>query len=435
MLDRKYWGRHGEYGPFREQADGWPNRGEVIKKYRKLKKMSAKRLGELYGNATVGRPLGERWVQRMEKDNLVPKDESRRAALASILGIPPILLGLSSLEHILPQNVMAQQPAGSAARTLHSVHVNGDTLKQYDKFLTLFWKLDYSSTAKDSLTDIEGMISDLRSFVPLVSGVEQAQVYELLCGFYPLASTIYCDQRHYPKALTHADSAVQLSESLDNNRLRALAQYQRGFVKLQQAIVSPDRQGVANQRLINDAIADLETARPYASPQVEASILLDQGWAYSLRKGSSGDATKALKAVDNAETIVGRGRFTDGSFMDTYANINKGKVHLGRAITLIEIRHFEDANDELTDAEKAIAHDQTRRWAYINMLWAKLHIGQRSYSVATEHALNATAMSRSINSLATASILKDIHTQLRNSSYGTSKAVRDLGAALILPLI
>ncbi len=42
MLDRKYWGRHGEYGPFREQADGWPNRGEVIKKYRKLKKMSAK---------------------------------------------------------------------------------------------------------------------------------------------------------------------------------------------------------------------------------------------------------------------------------------------------------------------------------------------------------------------------------------------------------
>ncbi len=367
MLDRKYWGRHGEYGPFREQADGWPNRGEVIKKYRKLKKMSAKRLGELYGNATVGRPLGERWVQRMEKDNLVPKDESRRAALASILGIPPILLGLSSLEHILPQNVMAQQPAGSAARTLHSVHVNGDTLKQYDKFLTLFWKLDYSSTAKDSLTDIEGMISDLRSFVPLVSGVEQAQVYELLCGFYPLASTIYCDQRHYPKALTHADSAVQLSESLDNNRLRALAQYQRGFVKLQQAIVSPDRQGVANQRLINDAIADLETARPYASPQVEASILLDQ--------------------------------------------------------------------DELTDAEKAIAHDQTRRWAYINMLWAKLHIGQRSYSVATEHALNATAMSRSINSLATASILKDIHTQLRNSSYGTSKAVRDLGAALILPLI
>ena len=89
MKEKRYWGPNSEYGPLSTQADGWPNRGEVIRHYRKLAKMSAAQLGELYGIQVNGEPIKERWILKMEKENRVPQDESRRRILATILGIPP----------------------------------------------------------------------------------------------------------------------------------------------------------------------------------------------------------------------------------------------------------------------------------------------------------------------------------------------------------
>lgn len=99
MLELIFWGEKGKYGPFAAQEDGWPKAGEVVRHYRRKLKMSAEELAEHYGRAT-GTQVTARWILKMEQQNKVPTDITRRQILIQILAIPPVLLGLASLEQV-----------------------------------------------------------------------------------------------------------------------------------------------------------------------------------------------------------------------------------------------------------------------------------------------------------------------------------------------
>ena len=79
-----YWGEKGEYGPFTAQVNGWPNAGEVIRHYRRNRKMSAEELARRYGEA-IGEQVTARWILKMEQKNKIPTDITRRQALVKIL--------------------------------------------------------------------------------------------------------------------------------------------------------------------------------------------------------------------------------------------------------------------------------------------------------------------------------------------------------------
>ena len=95
-----FWGEKGEYGPFTAQEDGWPHAGEVIRHYRRKLKLGAEELARRY-SAAIGEQVTARWILKMEQQNKVPADFTRRRALIKILNIPAILLGLASLEQVL----------------------------------------------------------------------------------------------------------------------------------------------------------------------------------------------------------------------------------------------------------------------------------------------------------------------------------------------
>lgn len=79
MKEAIFWGEKGEYGPFSVQEDGWPNAGEVIRHFRRKLSMSAEELAKRYGEA-IGEPITSRWILKMEQQNKVPMDISRRRA-------------------------------------------------------------------------------------------------------------------------------------------------------------------------------------------------------------------------------------------------------------------------------------------------------------------------------------------------------------------
>src|SRR5712691_11701042 len=91
------------YGPFDPDPndENFPHAGQVIRHYRLMKKWTPAQLGEALDKSA-------RWVQTMEKDNEVPELISRRRALANMLNIPPILLGLASIEHIITPQTIAE---------------------------------------------------------------------------------------------------------------------------------------------------------------------------------------------------------------------------------------------------------------------------------------------------------------------------------------
>src|SRR5215470_9177735 len=91
------WGDKQQYGPFSAGEDGYPCGGEVVRHYRVLKGFSAPKFAEVYGRA-LGEPAKTRiWVLRMERTNNVPTDITRRRAIADLLGIPYVLLGISEV--------------------------------------------------------------------------------------------------------------------------------------------------------------------------------------------------------------------------------------------------------------------------------------------------------------------------------------------------
>src|SRR5258707_13598253 len=83
------------FGPFSVQKDGFPNAGKVMEFYREKKNMTRPQLARKLG-------VTARRVQIMEHDNQVFESISRRRALAAMLGIPPVLLGLASSSAIRP---------------------------------------------------------------------------------------------------------------------------------------------------------------------------------------------------------------------------------------------------------------------------------------------------------------------------------------------
>src|SRR6266702_6720495 len=85
------------------QEDGWPNAGQVMRFFRERSGMTAKAFGKLYGHAIKkdGKPICERWILEMELENKVPSDITRRRVIASLLHIPPTLLGLASLSDVI----------------------------------------------------------------------------------------------------------------------------------------------------------------------------------------------------------------------------------------------------------------------------------------------------------------------------------------------
>jgi transcriptional regulator with XRE-family HTH domain len=118
MPEQRYW--WDSYGPFDPDEHGYPNAGQVVRHYRLLKKWSPAQLGEAMGKTA-------RWVQAMEKENQVPEAISRRRALATILGIPPFLLGLAPIERV--GQVL------DAVTAVKKTTIATTTLAQYQEFL------------------------------------------------------------------------------------------------------------------------------------------------------------------------------------------------------------------------------------------------------------------------------------------------------------
>lgn len=405
MANKGYW--WDAYGPFDPDEDGYPNAGQVVRHYRLLKQWSPAELGEALGKTA-------RWVQAMEHDNTVPEAISRRRAIATILGIPPALLGLASLE------TLARVAEGSQkARDPVKSKVDAATLEQYNGFLRLYWELDYSSSAQESLDDIRRWTRHLQALTSEASDSQRLHIIELLCRYDQLATWIARDQRSYATAFAHANRAVKLAQTSGQPELMAAALFRRGRTYLEQGNITA-------------AVADLDAALPFAQharPQLKALVLLAAGHAHAHATQTATDKTQAITLLDQAGRIVRRGNLEED---ESYVKLNAGRYHLDRAGAYLAMHRPEDALDELDLAGRGVGPEQTRRHAYINVLRAKAYADMNEPTVAVAVAENAATVSKALCSSINIARLAEVQNQLAASSFGNSPHVARLGALLVV---
>ncbi len=392
------------YGPFDPGEDGYPNAGQVVRHYRNLKNWTPAQLGEALGKSA-------RWVQAMEHDNTVPEAISRRRAIAAILGIPPILLGLASTESV--------NPTIANTETQKKTLITLPTIEQYQDVLRLYWELDYTSTAQESLDDIKRWIHHLQAQAKDTPSEQyRIPLIELICRYHQLATWIARDQRDYGTAFYHANRAIKLAQSLNNNELIAATLFRRGRTKLEQGD-------------IEGAITDMDAAIPYAKrsrSQLKSLVLLASGHARVHAKNISGtDITQALTLIDQAGRIVRSGNLEND---ESFVKLNTGRFHQDRAGALILISKPNQALDELELASRSVGVDQTRRHAYINVLRAHAYAKDGDITMALATAEEALAVSKSLRSNINIARLQELHDLLSTGKYKDSPQLARFGLML-----
>jgi hypothetical protein len=239
-----YWGEGGQIGPFDVQEDGWPHAGQVMRYFREKLDITAKTFGKLYGKEVRenGKPICERWILEMELENKVPTDITRRRIIAHLLSIPPVLLGLASLEDVLIQQEQEQPspPTTVHQSTLQKVPIE---IATYEKNVRIALQLHRTSNAQALLQEVNSAIKDLENFEGQTKGNLLYRVRELLISNRFLAAKIVKDQRQYALAYMYANNAVYVAKSMEDDELLAAAKYIRGCTKLEWGLFGVMKRG------------------------------------------------------------------------------------------------------------------------------------------------------------------------------------------------
>lgn len=330
---------------------------------------------------------------------------TRRQLLSDMLKIPPVLLGLSSLDMLFPST---DQPR--AIDTQPDIHA-------YSLALPSYWEKHLSSSAKGDISTLLLRVGKLHDAILYVNGIDHHTMIELLCRYHVLIAFIIDDYPSFHIALLHLNKAAILAQSLNNRELYAAILYRRGNALFLKGDTSA-------------AIQDYTTALEHAtSEQLKGAILLKLGQAQTKAAQTQQEFNLALKTLDKGGAIAQKGIF-DGD--EHFLRLRVERYHLDRAASLLHspipsLRFPDSALDELT---YAAGPDVTCRSAYNNILQAKAYIAKGLYPIAASLAEDTLPLVKSIQSGINIARIASLHTQLRESSYGNSPDVARLGVKL-----
>ncbi len=453
-----YWGEGGQFGPYAEQKDGWPNAGEVMRDFRERMRQTPdefarhyseglKNFGKQNRGGKQGRISGT-WILNMEKQNRVPADIERRRLIAHILKIPPILLGLASFEaiSIQPQNNM---DTIAAHKRIHMLQKVSTDLTTYHNTIHLGLQLHKTSHAQKIMNTLIVCISDLRSLESQTKGDLLYRVRELLLAYYLLATKIVKDSRDYAHAYILVNDAVRVAKNIGDSELIAAARYARGCTNLEWGSFGHIEGGIFHpkQEKIHDAIRDLQTVLKQSEDEPESvhpqlrgftMLQLSRGQSLSINIKQGLAVSQALKLTDLAIDCAGQDKlddiYTRLLVTGTISGLHLGAYHLIKAEILTILGLAGQAYLELKQVkkltEKTYGRDETRNQAWIDVAESKMCIGLEKYEEAASKARDALLACQDIYSMQNIAVIADIHGQLATSAYGKSIDVRELGDML-----
>jgi transcriptional regulator with XRE-family HTH domain len=442
MEKKVFWGEHGEYGPFTSQNDGWPNAGEVIRHYRRKRKMSAERLAKLYREELTKREghapktsLTARWILKMEQKNQIPADLTRRRILAEILDIPPLLLGLASLEAVKPH--LIPQIQTSPVLTYSSLD-----LEWHEREARTLWQLHYAQTAHDVLPDLLAYIDTLTPIQQTAKGNLAQHLSELLNSYCRLAATIQRDRGNFEQAYILANESVRLAKAIGTHpyalRILAASQYTRGVVHFAWGVFGHHtKQGkiIFNGEKIAAALADFERALVHASPQLKGIIYSEMARAKALIATSPTDISIAQTLMEQAEAYIDTDNrddfYTQILLHGDVKGLDKKRLILGRAKAFLAMKRPAKALEEFDDLEMLYeGKNHARRRGWTSVLYAQAAFELGDYSTATDKAISAFLECQEVHSIVHLARLNELYRQLLASPHNAQGKVKRLGRML-----
>ncbi len=349
------------YGTFQEGEDNLPHFGDVITHYRLL-------LGWTRKEAATALNCTTRYIEMLEskKNKNMPESNPRRAAIAKILSIPPVLFGLASPSHEQESTAI---PTASGFDT-HAISF-------YEDMLSSSWELYYTSSVQRATKNIDIWIQFLKQDVDNAQGAKFNQLLSVLCRFYQLAALVARERMDIPQALGNEKEAVALAFQGGNAELIASSLLRRTRIYLQ-------------TKDYNLALQDAEAAHTYADRSrdpLKGKVYQIIGETYARIAGSDQHLqTKSLKLFDQVGRIVRKGNLeADGSF----TKLDITSLYIERAEALTKFGQFDDAHDAIAIAREKLSPELTRWNVNILLGEAETYFAEKEYEDCITIALDA----------------------------------------------
>ncbi|HEU5383412.1 MAG TPA: helix-turn-helix transcriptional regulator [Ktedonobacteraceae bacterium] len=402
--------------PFELGGDGYPLPGKVIKYYRehmtytdrdgKTRHWTQAELAERLG-------LKEVMVNLMENRNQGLDSMERRRTLATILRIPPALLGLGSLDQMVeiltgPDSTVPKQGNGKRSRP------GKETIQQYQESLNIYSRLYGNGLSYTTVHELEKWITRIAQDATIINIEYKNALLHVLWDYELLCASVYGSDLHqYDKAFEHIDNALEIATILEDRDLQAASFYMRSVYHLRQG-----RIGLAK--------VDIEGASLYA----KGALLQTKGAIHSqnalihAKTRTPLDVTLTQKIFDEAE------KYTDAQSENATIKFGKGVYFLNRASTLINIGRPTKALELLDDAEKLIV--PKRYLVFLDVLRAKCYITQKKpeYDLAITVLKEAIEDSKELKVARNIDHIGKVYSRLLESPYHNSPDVVDLGFML-----
>jgi len=421
------WGENGEYGPYRVQKDGLPYFSDVFRDYLAQSKLSIVQFAMLYGELakddrtsyTKGR------IYQMIRNNSFPTDPGRRWILAKLLSIPPLLLGVQSLDELLRQEEATKKTGLAQAGVTQSVkETRSFHLEEYRQVLGEYWHQYRTNTLYEVISDIHRRIRALERKVLYGEQQVKEQSIPLLCGYHMLLSNIDTDREHYDTAITHLNQAYTLAKEKGLSRLQTTILLRRGWAcKERGEKLARLHNFEAAQRDFVCAVSDYQAALDIAKqayPNLIGVITLSQGKIEAEIARTPQSFKNAMSKIDQAGPFVGQ----DNDDEDIhFVHTDEVRYHLDRAQAYLVapvrvVQYPRDARRELREAVAATTPPYPkRRQAYNLVLNAQSYFIEREYEQSAKDAKDALILAREIGSTINVERIASLYESISSTDY------------------
>ncbi|MBV9688913.1 MAG: hypothetical protein JO202_04295 [Ktedonobacteraceae bacterium] len=389
---------------------------DVVRDMLEKRQMSAEEFGKRFGQLArkTKQPYTKSRIYQMLRDNSFPDDNTRRWVVAKLLEIPPVLMGVQSLDDFLAfQEPVKREQAASSAFVRFDSTESRLTLAAYWKRFRFFSHVDLEA-------DVATRIAVLGQ--QSLYGPQQAQrsVATLLCGYHMLSSQIATDQCDFDSAIEHLNKAYRVAKERELLKLkgacllwRGLTLKERGEVKVMQHDVDAALLDFAHAT--NDFTLALKEAKQLPAA-VHGPLLLILGQVSANTAKDPQELHFAIKKLEEAEAFIGR---VDEEEIHVF-QLDEERYYLNRAAAYVAscnplACYPRDARRELRNALAATPTPvQKRKYAYNMVLQATSYVIEGQAYLAKKRLAYADDCFCQATQQATEALVlvKDIHSQV-----------------------
>lgn len=348
---------------FELDARGFPLPGPVIRYYRENMTYTDKG-GNVkhWTQADLAQRLnlGERNIRLMETENKHLNSLERRWTLATLLKIPPALLGLASFEQLIDTLQAKPDAASLTQSTATNTHAVGEEeIRLYHDALPVLAN-GYDQENLKAAT-IEAWIGRITGNLDAIDKKHKQQVIGLLIRYHVLAGNLYSDYyMNWSKATSHFNTASQLTISVPNPDLKAFICYWIGEMYLNQR----------NLMLARDVFEKGLSIAKNTSPHLQGSLLAYTALARAMTVTDATDVLHVHRLLEQAEACVSPTSSSDLLTFDLPTSLGD------RADTLITLKEYAEASDALEDASFYTGNNRHTE-TYLHILQAECYLKQK----------------------------------------------------------